>query len=98
MGGWGGRWAGGRSGGRGGGRGGAGRGGREGGGSLPEPHHPTAVLKASTRCVHVQQLPILSPSAHVVPLVANTDANSLEVKPEVSASKYLECPRAENPR
>ena len=40
---------------------------------------------------------MLSPSAPVVPLVANTDANSLEVKPDVSASKYLECFRAESP-
>ena len=41
------------------------------------------VLKASTWCQNFQLLP----SAPVVPLVANTDANSLEVKPDVSASK-----------
>ena len=43
--------------------------------------------KASTRCENFQLLPMLSPSAPVVPLVANTDANSLEVRPDVSASK-----------
>ena len=37
------------------------------------------VLKAPARCEHVQLLPMLSPSALVVSLVANTDA------------KYLEC-------
>ena len=45
------------------------------------------VPKASTRCANFQLFPMLSPSALDVPLVANTDANSLEVKPDVSASK-----------
>ena len=44
-------------------------------------------LKASTRCENFQLLPMLSPSALVVPLVGNTDANALEVKPDVPASK-----------
>ena len=48
-------------------------------------HH--CVQKASTKCENFQLLPMFSPSAPVVPLVANTDANSLEVRPDVSASK-----------
>ena len=59
--------------------------------------HSHCVQKASTRCENFQLLPMLSPSAPVVPLVANTDANSLEVRPDVSASKILVCFRAENP-
>ena len=45
------------------------------------------VHKASARCENFQLLPMPSPSAPVEPLAANTDANSLEVRPEVSASK-----------
>ena len=39
----------------------------------------------------------LSPSAPVVPLVANTDANSLEVRPYVSASKIPRMFSCRNP-
>ena len=49
---------------------------------LPVQHH-TTVQKASTRCENFQLLPMLSPSAPVVPLVANTDANSPEVRPDI---------------
>ena len=45
------------------------------------------VPKAPARCGNFQLLPMLSPSAPVVPLVANTDENLLEDKPDVSASK-----------
>ena len=48
---------------------------------------PHCILKVSARCASFQLLPMISPSALVVPLVANTDANSLEVESEVSASK-----------
>ena len=56
---------------------------------------PHCVLKASARCENFQLQDVkisnccqcFHPSAPVVPLVANTEANSLEVKPDVSASK-----------
>ena len=47
------------------------------------------VLKTSARRANLHQLPTRSPSALVVPLVANTVANSLEVRLDVSANKML---------